>query len=125
MKKIFAVDDSATIRMFIEEALVNRGYHVETAENGNDAIRKIQEFIDTIDIFIIDIIMTGMDGIALISKIRDIEIYKSTPIIVLTSMTDESAIDVAKSAGADCWISKPFDIEELVEAIRHFLNSSI
>jgi two-component system, chemotaxis family, chemotaxis protein CheY len=125
MKKIFAVDDSATIRKFIEEALVDRGYHVETAEDGNDAIGKIHEYVESIDLFIIDIIMTGMDGIELITKIRDIEIYKLTPIIVLTSMTDESAKEVAKSAGANCWIDKPFDIEELVEAIRHFFNRDI
>ena len=125
LKKIFAVDDSATIRMFINEALVTRGYHVELADDGNDALRKIHEYVDVIDLFIIDIIMTGMDGISLIGKIRNIEIYKTTPIIVLTSTTGESVIESAKSAGANCWINKPFEIEELVEAIRHFSNRTI
>ncbi len=98
MKKIFVVDDSATIRMFIEKALVNRGYSVESADDGNEAIKQIQEYIDTIDLFIIDIIMTGMDGITLINKIREIESYKSTPIIVLTSMINESTKYVAKES---------------------------
>jgi len=125
MLTIFAVDDSATIRKFINEALVSRGYRVKLAENGNEAIRKIHEYAEIIDVFILDIIMTGIDGISLIRKIRNIEIYKTTPIIVLTNMTVDSAVDEAKSAGANCWINKPFNIEELVEAIRHFSYKTI
>ena len=118
MKTILAVEDSAVILLYIEESLKKNGYNVLTAKNGNKALAQIENIEGTIDLFIIDIIMSGMDGLTLIRKIRQIERYNQSPVIVLTSVSDETAIEDAKSAGANCWINKPFEMDDLIAAIE-------
>ena len=118
MKTIFAVDDSAVILLYIEESLKEEGYTVISANNGNKAFEKIKQYTGLIDVFIIDIIMSGMDGISLIREIRKMDDYNITPVIVLTSIDDDSSKEEAKSVGANCWIQKPFDIRDVIAAIE-------
>ena len=118
MKTIFAVDDSAVILLYIEESLKEKGYSAVSAKNGDKAYEKLKKYNDPIDVFIIDIIMAGMDGLTLIREIRKMDGYKTTPVIVLTSINDNSTVEEAKSAGANCWIPKPFEIEDVITAIE-------
>jgi CheY-like chemotaxis protein len=94
MKTILAADDSAVILLYIEESLKDEGYNVISAKNGMKALELIENF----------------NGI--------IEMYKDTPVIVLTSLTDESTIENAKLSGANCWINKPFEMGALLDAIK-------
>jgi two-component system chemotaxis response regulator CheY len=118
MKTILAADDSAVILLYIEESLKDEGYNVISAKNGMKALELIGNFKGIIDFFIIDIIMSPMDGLSLIQRIRQMEMYKDTPVIVLTSLTDESTIENAKLSGANCWINKPFEMGALLDAIK-------
>ena len=70
------------------------------------------------DLIITDITMPRMDGIGFIQNVRHDELYKSIPILVLTTESDPTVKDRAKQAGATGWIVKPFDPRKLAEAIR-------
>ncbi|MBN2659387.1 MAG: response regulator [Spirochaetales bacterium] len=122
MKNIYAVDDSASIRLYMDKSLSKMGYRVELAEDGDAALEGLKEHSGTIDVFVIDVVMRRMDGITLIKHIRKIDRFKNTPVIVLTNLDDQSMIETAKAAGANCWISKPFEAEKVAEVIESLVQ---
>jgi two-component system chemotaxis response regulator CheY len=122
MKTIFAVDDSPTARASIEYTLTNAGFNVALAEDGQDALNKLENFADPIDVFLFDVNMPNMDGITLIQKVRGISTYKSTPILFLTTESQESKKIEGKKAGASGWIVKPFNPDQLVQLMKRFTD---
>ena len=120
MKTIFAVDDSPTARASIEFTLTKAGYNVKMAEDGIMALEKIPDCSNNIDVFLFDINMPNMDGITLIKKVRAIDDYKYTPILFLTTESQESKKMEGKSAGASGWIVKPYDANQLISIIKRF-----
>ncbi len=120
MSTIFAVDDSPTARASIEYTLSKNGYKVELAEDGVIALEKINKYTDQIDVFLFDVNMPNMDGITLIKEVRKIEEYKFTPILFLTTESQESKKMEGKNAGASGWIIKPFEPEQLISLMRRF-----
>ena len=120
MKTIFAVDDSPTARASIEYTLTKAGFKVALAEDGLIALNKIRTFRETIDVFLFDVNMPNMDGITLIKKVRELDDHKFTPILFLTTESQESKKMEGKAAGASGWIVKPFEPEQLVAVIKRF-----
>ncbi len=120
MKTIFAVDDSPTARASIEYTLTKAGFKVALAEDGLIALNKIRTFTETIDVFLFDVNMPNMDGITLIKKVRELDDHKFTPILFLTTESQESKKMEGKAAGASGWIVKPFEPEQLVAVIKRF-----
>lgn len=120
MKTIFAVDDSPTARASIEYTLTKAGFAVVLAEDGQIALNKIQTFSENIDVFLFDVNMPNMDGITLIKKVRELDDHKFTPILFLTTESQESKKMEGKAAGASGWIVKPFEPEQLVAVITRF-----
>ncbi len=119
-KLVLAVDDSSSILEIIRSVLERHGYEVITALDGTIAT----QYLDgrAIDLVITDINMPEMNGILLIEKIRQIEEYKYTPILVLTSSTQHQHKLEAKSAGATGWINKPFVSDKLIAAINKIVR---
>ena len=62
--------------------------------------------------------MKKMDGISLIRHIREMDRFRETPVIILTNLNDQSMIETAKSAGASCWILKPFEAKQIADVIE-------
>lgn len=122
MKTIFAVDDSASIRLYMDKVLTQMGYAVELADDGDSALNKLKNIEDPLDIFIIDIVMRRMDGLTLIRHIREMDRFKDIPVIVLTNLDDKKMIEEAKDAGANCWISKPFDAGQIADVIESLID---
>lgn len=120
MKTIFVVDDSPTARASIQYTLDKGGYKVELAEDGVIALEKINAYGGTIDVFLFDVNMPNMDGITLIKKVREIPKFKFTPILFLTTESQESKKMEGKNAGASGWIVKPFDPDQLVGLMKRF-----
>ena len=118
--KILAVDDDPIILELLEQFLLAIGEHdLTTAICALDAITKISEdTAEPFDCFLLDIQMPGMDGIALTSQIRRVEDYASTPIVMLTAMSEKRYIDAAFAAGATDYATKPFDLTELKARIN-------
>ena len=123
MKTIFAVDDSPTARASIKYTLEKEGYKVELAEDGVDALKKLDATSNQISVFLFDVNMPNMDGITLIKKVREISKYQFTPILFLTTESQESKKMEGKNAGASGWIVKPFEPEQLIDVIKRFAGA--
>lgn len=120
MRNILIVDDSASMRQLVTFALKDAGYEPAAAANGREALQMAQK--SQFDMVVTDLNMPEIDGIELIRKLREQPSYKFTPIIMLTTESQESKKLEGKSAGASGWIVKPFTPEQLVAVIRKFIR---
>jgi CheY-like chemotaxis protein len=113
--KILAVDDEPIVLELLKSSMTAAGYDsMEFASSAYQALRMTQTATVPFDCFFLDILMPGMNGIELCARIREIPDYKDTPIIMLTKMDDKSFFDLAFSAGATDYVTKPFDPVELL-----------
>ncbi len=113
MWKILVVDDDAQIRKLVRVNLEGRGYTVEEAVDGEDAITHLKA--NTYDLVILDLVMSGVSGIDVCNWVRE---HSDVPIIVLSAHDDEEQKVRALDAGADDFVTKPFGQEELLARIR-------
>jgi len=114
-KKILAVDDSKTMRDMVSFTLKGAGYDVVEAEDGLLALDAISADVDLV---ITDINMPNMGGIELVKALRGNPDHSSTPILVLTTESDDSKKNEGRSAGATGWIIKPFEPEKLLKVVQ-------
>lgn len=119
-KNILIVDDSESIREVVIFTLEKAGYNVIPCVDGADAMKKLdgQEF----DLIITDLHMPNMNGLEFIKEVRKTDKYKYTPILYLTTESQQSKKQEAKDAGATGWIVKPFSPEKLLAAISKILK---
>lgn len=115
--KCLAIDDSSTVRLALKLVLESQGYKLETAVDGEEALRKIRISSD-FDLIITDINMPNMDGLTFIREIRKMSNYRSTPILVISTETKADKVEEGKTAGADDWIAKPFKPNELISILN-------
>jgi two-component system chemotaxis response regulator CheY len=115
-KTIMIVDDSASIRIVVGIALRGAGYTVIEAINGQDAINKLTG--QKLNLIISDVNMPIMDGITFVKHVKQMATYKFTPIIMLTTESDESKKLEGRAAGARAWVVKPFKPEQLLDAVQ-------
>ena len=116
-KTILVVDDSTSMRRVVADLLKNAGHQTITAENGLDALRKVAHGDDDIDLVISDVNMPEMDGISLVSELKQLPQFDDTPVIMLTTEAGKDMKVAAKQAGATAWIIKPFDSKQLLAAV--------
>jgi len=108
---VLIVDDEYAGRQTLESVLDGEGYNLEMAENGLQAIEKAKALLP--DVILLDIMMPGMTGFEVCQHIRNDPQLAEIPIIVLTALDDRESMLNALKAGADDFISKPFDRHEL------------
>ena len=114
--KILYVDDSSVIRDMVESALLEIGFiNIDGAEDGVEALELCAQ--EEYDFIITDINMPNMDGIELITRLRDKLDYLITPIMVLSTEWSKEMKQKGKNAGATSWIVKPFNTKLLEKAI--------
>ncbi|MCR5612745.1 response regulator [Treponema sp.] len=119
-KKILAVDDSVSIRKSISFVLSQEGYEVVEAVDGADGLEKAKSA--KFNLVITDINMPNIDGIEFIKQLRTMEGYKFTPIIALTTESQDSKMQEGKQAGATGWIVKPFTSEKLLAIVKKIVG---
>jgi len=117
---IMTVDDSPSMRMLLRAALTDLGYKVLDAEDGVQALERLEGAEP--DLLITDINMPRLDGFGLIEKVREQDRHRNLPILVLTTESSDEKKQRARSAGATGWIVKPFHPEKLAAAIRRVLH---
>ncbi len=122
MKRIFLVDDSATILMSLEGILKKAGFEVDKAGNGQQALDSLRQ--GKPDLMITDLNMPGMDGISLIREVRKLPGMRFMPILMLTTESQQSKRQEAKAAGATGWLVKPVQPDDLLRVIRQVLPGS-
>ncbi|ASJ95194.1 MULTISPECIES: response regulator [Shewanella] len=120
MKKILAVDDSASMRQMVGFTLKTAGFDVTEACNGDEALTqaKSQDY----DLVISDVNMPVMDGITLIRNLRSLPNYKFTPLLMLTTESGSDKKQEGRSAGATGWIVKPFNPDQLLATVNKVLR---
>uniref|UniRef100_A0A831UJF1 Response regulator n=1 Tax=Geobacter metallireducens TaxID=28232 RepID=A0A831UJF1_GEOME len=120
-KMIMTVDDSASVRQMVAFTLKQNGYDVVEAVDGKDALGKLSSGTK-VDMVITDLNMPNLDGIGLIKGVRGLPAYRFTPIIMLTTESQDAKKAEGKSAGATGWIVKPFKPEQLVAVVKKVLG---
>lgn len=120
MKKILAVDDSASIRAMVVFTLKAQGFDVTEAVDGQDGLNKAQA--DSFDLIISDVNMPIMNGIEFVGNVRKEENYKYTPILMLTTESGTDMKTAGKAAGATGWIVKPFDPAKLTAVVNKVIG---
>ncbi len=118
-KTIMAIDDSASIRQVVSITLKKAGYEVIEASDGRDALSRLNG--QKVHLIVCDVNMPNMDGITFLKEIRQIPAYKFTPIIMLTTESQEAKKQEGKAAGAKAWVVKPFKPEQMLAAIEKLI----
>ena len=123
--RVMVIDDSKTIRRTAETLLKREGAEVVTAVDGFEALAKIAD--QRPQIIFVDIMMPRLDGYQTCALIKNNQIFKSTPVIMLSSK--DGLFDKARGriVGSEQYVTKPFTREELLDAIRthvHGINRS-
>ncbi|MCK6425096.1 MAG: response regulator [Burkholderiaceae bacterium] len=118
IQNILLVDDSKTELHFLSDVLSRQGFRVRTAENGNEALRRIAE--EKPDLILMDVVMPGLNGFQLTRTITRDPQYADVPVIMCTSKNQETDKVWGMRQGARDYVVKPVDPDELVQKIRAF-----
>lgn len=115
--KILLVDDDPTLLGFLSEFLIDQSFDVVTAPSGADALRAA--FKEQPDIVVLDVMMPGMDGWTVVSRLRELS---DMPIILLTAKTSEEDKLRGFRLGVDDYVTKPFSFAELLARVQAVLT---
>ena len=119
-KKILVVDDQVDLVKTIKFTLELEQYEVLVSYNGEDALKQARK--ENPDLILLDIMLPKLDGYKVCRLLKFDEHYKHIPILMMTAKTQEKDKLLGKETGADEYIIKPFDMNELVEKIKAYLN---
>lgn len=124
--KILVVDDSPNVLKIVSTILTSRGYKVETCDDIDQVFERIQKGKPSL--ILLDIMMpsqVGLDGISLLNQLKENEETSKIPVIFLTGIatgTAQSEQELREKAGADDFISKPFDPEDMVQRVEKLIK---
>jgi two-component system KDP operon response regulator KdpE len=115
--KVLVVDDEEAIRRAVRRALSSRGFAVEVAADGEEAIGAVRTFDP--DLVVLDLNIPELDGLAVCRHLRG---WSAVPILVLSVREDEADKVAALDLGADDYLTKPFGVDELMARVRALLR---
>ncbi len=118
MSEIIIVDDMASTRYMISSVLKEEGHNVIEAVDGKDALEKVNPSVKMV---ITDLHMPHINGLELVKRIRVNPDYKTIPVIMVSSETDELKKTEGRNSGVTEWIDKPFTAGKIREVVKRFL----
>jgi DNA-binding response OmpR family regulator len=119
-KKVLIVEDDEDIRFLVQLLMRNAGYQAVTANNGIEGLK--QFLAEKPDLIILDVMMDQLDGFKVLGLIRTNKPTKNVPVIMLSAMNSPESIEQGLQGGANFFITKPFEPEDLVGAVRQLLS---
>jgi DNA-binding response OmpR family regulator len=119
-KRILVVDDEVDILSMIKLRLKASGFEVITAENGTDGLRLAKELHP--DLIVLDIMLPGIDGYQVCRLLKFDHNYKDIPIVMLTARSQEEDRLWGKKTGADYYLTKPFEFNDLLNKVNELLK---
>jgi two-component system, OmpR family, alkaline phosphatase synthesis response regulator PhoP len=119
-KRILIADDEANIVISLEFLMLNSGYQVQTAANGEEALHRIAEFRP--DLILLDIMLPLKNGFEVCQKIRENPAWNGIKVVMLTAKGRESEVTKGLALGADAYITKPFATRELLASVQRLLG---
>ena len=114
-RKIVVVDDDEMTLELIRYTLDTKGYDVSTAVDSIEAIKRIQE--NKPDLIILDIMLPDLSGLELLSLIRFGDCLEQAPVILISRMNDTKVLQAAEKLGAADYLTKPFEMDQLLDKI--------
>lgn len=120
---IYVVEDDLNIQNVIKIALENSQYEIVCFDNGKDLFERLKQ--KEPHLFILDVMLPGMDGLAIVKRIKDIAKYKDLPIMIVSAKTTELDKVLGLDIGADDYLIKPFGILELVSRVKALLRRTM
>lgn len=119
--KVLVVEDSPTMRQLIVFALKRiRGFQIVEANDGVDGLKKLSG--EKFDLILTDINMPIMDGLKLVSMVRNDPNYKETPIIIITTEGAAEDRERALALGANAYITKPIQTMQILDTVKKLMN---
>jgi len=115
-KTILIVDDSASVRQVVGIALRGAGYDVIEGRDGQDGLDQLKG--QKVHLIISDVNMPRMDGITFLKSVKLLAAYRFTPVIMLTTESQEAKKREGQMAGAKAWVVKPFQPAQLLGAVE-------
>lgn len=119
MAKVLVVDDDPTILRLLQVNLEMEGYEVVTASDGSQALQRIRELQP--DLVLLDVMMPELDGWQVCEQVRREPDLQHIPVVFLSARAQDADVGRGHEAGADAYITKPFDPLALVELIRDLI----
>lgn len=123
IRHVLVVDDEPDIRTFLSMNLEMSDYQVVVAEDGLEAERLIRKL--TPHLIILDVMMPGVDGIAVLRSIREDPLTADIPVIVISAMIRDEDVWAGWEAGASYYLTKPFDIDHLLNFVESLENQTL
>ncbi|MEW8958277.1 MAG: response regulator [Moorella sp. (in: firmicutes)] len=118
---MLVVDDQRGVRTLLQLAFQEEGYQVATAVNGRDALRQVERWRP--DVVVMDVRMPVMGGLETLPRIKTIA--PQTAVIIMSAYVELEAVDEIRRMGADDFIYKPFDLEELKAKVKAVLPEEV
>ncbi|NWF91295.1 MAG: response regulator [Syntrophaceae bacterium] len=119
-KKILVVDDEPDLVETVRFPLEIEGFNVLVSYNGEDALNLARK--ENPDLILLDLMLPKLDGYKVCRLLKFDEKYKHIPIIMLTAKTQEKDKVLGMETGADEYVTKPFDMDELMKKVKQYLN---
>ena len=120
LKKILVVDDEADLVETVRFPLEMEGFNVLVSYNGEDALNQARK--EKPDLIILDLMLPKLDGYKVCRLLKFDENYKHIPILMLTAKTQEKDKILGMETGADEYITKPFEMDDLMGKVKAYLN---
>lgn len=118
--KLLLADDSITIQKVVGIIFANEDYALTVVDNGNAALEKAREVVP--DVILADVLMPGRNGYEVCEEIRRDPVLKHTPLLLLTGAFEPFDEDKARQCGADDFISKPFESQQLIDKVKRLID---
>jgi two-component system OmpR family response regulator len=121
MKTILIVDDDANVRRSVRYVLKSQGYRVVEAASGVAALRQLTK--EPADLVVLDLVMPQMDGTEVCDRMKSDPTLSQIPVLIFTMVRGEVCRDWSRYIKANAYMNKPFQVKELLEAVRELLGS--
>lgn len=122
MARILIAEDNAEIRMLVSSILVEEGHKVAVAQDGQQALEMVTD--EPPDVLVLDIMMPQVDGYTVLKELKASGVREQMKILILTAKTSEADWVRGYKLGADSYLTKPFDTDELINAIHELLSAT-
>jgi CheY-like chemotaxis protein len=116
---ILVIDDDFANRKVLEMVLKRSGYHPMLAGDGEEGLRQARETLP--DLILLDLFMPGEDGFEVLAQFKEDETLRAVPVVIFTVLVREESERKALELGAAAYVTKPFDVDEVITCIRRIL----
>ena len=122
MARVLVIDDDAFVRSMVSDVLEVGGHSVATAEDGIRGLEMVAA--DRPDVVLLDVMMPGLDGFAVLAQLRAVDEEVHLPVVMLTACADDASQWQSWTGGIDYFLAKPFDPDELLRYLDYLFAGS-